>query len=169
MQCERYRQALRDRALGLVGSREMEDHLAGCRECQSVLEDDQRLLAAIDKELSASAAVEPSPGLASRILLRVAEESSPRRGASRWTRLFTVSVRVPLVPALGLVLALIAGTVFLLRRPSSVPAPAPEVTHALRSPMSASNMLAPVISHANLEGFRPVKKMTIRPVVEEKP
>jgi len=73
MACERYREALSERAAGALAPAELESHLAGCEDCRQELAKLRRALALVDGELRGLLATEPSPDLAARIRQAAAE------------------------------------------------------------------------------------------------
>ncbi len=84
MGCERYKSWLSDAALeALAPSREAElrAHMAGCATCRAELDEERRLLGAIDQGIDASLGAEPSPEFGARVRMRVAQEEARRR---RW-------------------------------------------------------------------------------------
>jgi len=84
----------------------------------------------------------------------------PRRG---WRGLLTTRVRVPAVVLAGLILLLgVTATLAIRRPPTPQPAPSPEAVA-----IAAAKLLPEPIRFQSLEGFRPVKRITIRVVGEE--
>jgi hypothetical protein len=85
MACERYREALTELAVGGPVAAGLEAHFASCAGCQEELAALRRTLEAVDDELHALAAAEPSPALVARIR-QVAEDPAETddRAGSTW-------------------------------------------------------------------------------------
>ena len=78
MDCKHVTNRLSDLALGgLDGPRraEVEAHVEQCPSCRAALERERRLAAAIDREVAAHLATEPSSDFAARVRLRLAQEA----------------------------------------------------------------------------------------------
>ncbi|MGE0453327.1 MAG: hypothetical protein AB7O37_00885 [Vicinamibacteria bacterium] len=82
--CAGLRSALADAGVGGPTSPALEAHLAGCASCRAELEAARRLSRAIDEELRATLAVEPSPALLPRVRARVEEPASGGLLVPRW-------------------------------------------------------------------------------------
>lgn len=85
MNCKRYAKWINEAALGpLDATREVEfrRHLLECPRCQTQLEQEQRLLAAIDQTMARSLAAEPAASLYVKTRQRIAESASAKAGFS---------------------------------------------------------------------------------------
>jgi len=109
--CASLRAALRDAGMGGPTSPALEAHLAGCASCRGELDALRGLSRAIDEELRATLALEPSPALLPRVRARV-EAGGAGAGlfAPRW---------------LGWAAAVlaVAGVAYLASRPGGSPQP----------------------------------------------
>ncbi len=102
-----------------------------------------------------------SPELDARVEASL-EAARPARPPRRsWRGLLASRVRVPAVVLAGLVLLLALTSALAVRRPGA-PQPAPESI-----PTANAALLPAPIRSQSLEGFRPVKRITIRVVGEE--
>ncbi|HEX2713898.1 MAG TPA: hypothetical protein VHM88_17020 [Candidatus Acidoferrales bacterium] len=127
MACAGYKESLTEAALGglELERAKLAAHLAVCAACRAVLEDERRLVTAIDRGLAASVAEEPSRGFASRVLRHVQYERLPARSGLRgWA------------PAAAAALAVLAlGAIWLARRGSGPPGqPRPQEAAVERRP-----------------------------------
>ena len=80
MACERYRDTLSDVAAGASASAEIEAHVAACDACRLELGALRQALAVADDELARLLRVEPSPDLAARIRIAVADSAEAEPG-----------------------------------------------------------------------------------------
>jgi hypothetical protein len=138
MACERFADAIRDRALGSPLPADAAAHLAVCSNCQATLETEERVLAIVDTALEQLAATGPSPNFVSRLRAHV-EHASPWTPSAWWS------------PATIAVLALLMAAVVVGRlprqhsavreapadRPITVSVAMPAETAADRSPKTA--------------------------------
>ncbi|HLW78917.1 MAG TPA: zf-HC2 domain-containing protein [Terriglobia bacterium] len=136
MTCKHVTNRLNDLALAaLDGPRrvEVEAHVAGCPACRAALDRERRLAAAIDREVAAHLAAEPSQEFAARLRLRLAQEPAPETASSSWA---SGLLRWPGGWTRGVALALAAsmaiGAVWLARRRSSA-SPQPPLPSAARA------------------------------------
>jgi hypothetical protein len=86
MGCKQYTEIIAEAALEAARparEAELRAHLAGCAACRAALEAQKLLVAAIDRDVAASVAAEPSPDFAARV--RVAVEVEHAR-ANYWVR-----------------------------------------------------------------------------------
>jgi hypothetical protein len=97
MACERFADAIRDRALGSPLRADAAAHLAVCSDCQAMLETEERILAVVDTALEQLAFTGPAPNSMSR--LRAHVEQAPRWTPSAWWIPTTVAVLALLVAA----------------------------------------------------------------------
>jgi hypothetical protein len=74
MDCERFREALRDRAAG-ASRPEVDDHVASCVTCHEEIQDLRRALAMTDEALGEIGSAEPGPALRARIRSAVADDA----------------------------------------------------------------------------------------------
>jgi len=83
MSCERYTAAIVDHACGADLPVDARAHLAGCAKCGALFDEQRRLLGALDAELSAAIAIDPSPQFAPRVraAIEATAVASPRH---RW-------------------------------------------------------------------------------------
>src|SRR5262249_41062266 len=117
MSCGRYQEGLTDAALGHLSPREESEvhaHLEGCQACRAEFEERRRLVTAIDCEIEAIVAGEPSPVFAARVRQRVEEMGLAR--ALRWWQ-------VPrwVAIASGSLVVLVLVVVWFVRREPIVP------------------------------------------------
>ena len=94
MNCDGYRSALAEVALGTPASEALEAHLAHCPRCRGVREEDRRLLGRIDDEIQATLRVMPSAGFAARARQRLDEGSTLRW---RWWLLPTAAAAATVI------------------------------------------------------------------------
>ncbi len=76
MSCEQYKKELTDAALGVLppeNERAIRRHLASCQRCRAEFEERRRLVQAMDREIEAMVAGQPSPAFRARVRLRVEE------------------------------------------------------------------------------------------------
>lgn len=106
MNCKRYAKWINEAALGaLDATREAEfrRHLLECPRCQTQIEREQRLLAAIDQTVARSLAAEPAASLYIQTRQRIAEGASAKVGFSPPLRaLATVATACVIVVAIVL-------------------------------------------------------------------
>jgi hypothetical protein len=81
MSCEEYADAIVNYACGAEIEAAAAAHLARCRECRQLLDEQRRFVDGVDAELQEALAIEPSPRFAADVMARV-ERSSP--GRRRW-------------------------------------------------------------------------------------
>jgi putative zinc finger protein len=133
MDCKRLKDRLSDRALGGLdrpGEGELRAHLEACPDCRAALERERRLVGAIDRGVRAHLAAEPSPELAARVRMRLAEERAGSAAGllSAWSlvpRWWLDWGLRPWIPATAAaVIALTAALVWLAHRPATRRAPA---------------------------------------------
>ncbi len=114
MDCKQYKENLAAAALGALEPRreaEFAAHLAGCAACRAALDDERRLLDAVDRGVAASVAAEPSAEFAARVRRRLDQEPQPTHSwFGGW---------VPATAGALAVLALVA--LWLARRPPVLP------------------------------------------------
>ena len=67
MSCDRYTAAIVDYACGADLPVDARAHLAGCTRCEALFDEQRRLMAGLDAELSAAIAIDPSPQFAPRV------------------------------------------------------------------------------------------------------
>jgi hypothetical protein len=83
MSCERYSAAIVDHACGADLPVEARAHLAGCARCEALFDEQRRLIAGLDAELSAVIAIDPSPQFAPRVRAAV-EATAVASHRHRW-------------------------------------------------------------------------------------
>lgn len=104
-----------------------------------------------------------SPELDARVRASLEAARSARPLRRSWRGLLTISIRVPAVVLAGLILLLGVTATLAVRRPAAPqPAPSPETI-----PTATAALLPEPIRYQSLEGFRPVKRITIRVVGRE--
>lgn len=123
MSCKRYSGDLADAVAGEGLTTEFQDHLQDCETCRRRLAEGRLVLGAVDRELGAALAIEPSAALLARVQERVAlVELAPvdsSRVAAAWRIAATVAV------AAG-----VAGSVWLLRPGAQVGKTPPRMASA---------------------------------------
>ena len=75
MSCERYTAAIVDYACGADLPVDARAHLAGCARCESLFDEQRRLIDGLDADLSAAIAIDPSPQFAPRVRAAVAAKA----------------------------------------------------------------------------------------------
>ena len=113
-----------------------------------------------------------SPDLPARVRERFARAAAERAPAPAWVRALTASMQVPLVGAVVFLVAWTAAVVLLVRHPGAPPAhPASQAAprpKAQPSPGTSSVESRSVsLEYRGLEGFRPVRTMTIEVLSKE--
>ncbi|MGH9372084.1 MAG: hypothetical protein ACRD15_11195 [Vicinamibacterales bacterium] len=100
MSCERFSEAITDHAAGAPIDPGAAAHLAVCRGCRRVFEEERRLLSDVDGQLQRSLAVTASPDFAARVIAGV--RTTPT-GLSLWNA-WSMGAAAAAVIALGLYL-----------------------------------------------------------------
>jgi hypothetical protein len=102
MACERFLEALRDRAAG-ASRPDVDDHVASCAACREELRSLRRALAMADEALGEIGSAEPGPALRARIRSAVAEDAG--RDANAKTSLWRWAAALSAAAVLALALA----------------------------------------------------------------
>jgi len=122
MPCERYRDALADRAAGGPARPAVEAHVAACAECRAELETLRRALSLADSTLRALVAGEASLGLRDRIRRAMTEaDDRSRRSLTGWPFAWTAALGGSVLAAAVFIAAWRSGS--LARGPHTSPAP----------------------------------------------
>jgi hypothetical protein len=97
MACDRFAEAIRERALGSPLRADAAAHLAVCSDCQAALETEERILATINTAIEELASTGPAPNFVSRVRANV--EHAPRWMPNAWRTPAAVAALALLVAA----------------------------------------------------------------------
>jgi len=101
MSCERFRVALTDHACGAPLHGAAAAHLATCSECRTLLEEERRIVLAIQDDLDRALSVSASPGFSAQVTARLQRVSSIGVRKGYWAALAaaaTLALAAYLVP-----------------------------------------------------------------------
>jgi hypothetical protein len=168
MSCDEYADAIVDHACGAEIEPDAAAHLAGCRACRQLLDEQRRLVDGVDAELQAALAIEPSPRFAADVMARVERPLPGRRGWVWWT--------MPAAAAAVLALVVLAsmratgpaleGTSVAAEPAASAPQAAAPVPHPDPAPARADTSIADVRRPAADRIGRVVSAERTAPAVE---
>ena len=158
MSCARFRSRIRDKALGAESDPTVDAHLASCETCQAALRADTAVASTLDGDIEALVTTDLPVGLQARARVRLAARLAERPVRGR--RLLSASFRVPVLGALAFLVAWTA-LVVLVTRPNRGAPSVRESTVPTPTPMETRPFRAAAARYRSLEGFRPLRSMTI--------
>jgi hypothetical protein len=142
MSCERFREALRDRAAGGPAAAGLEAHLEACADCRRELFALREALGLADAELRTIASAEPSPEFRARLRQRV-DEARSEVGADHFAWRWPWLASAATIGAAVVVAMLWRDGPVARREASSLATPAPMTTTATEPARAASRETAP--------------------------